>query len=222
MPSGSAVETMTARLAPIARWSSFSLSSQPACQCRVFLVSQTIVPQTRSAASRTSCTRSAPRAPFATGTIEVLREAARELGLDVDLQHLALALLRALLALAPRLFERMAQIVDQLVLLLELQILLLGEAAAQGLLQALLLAVDPARHFEIELARAVFERALFLAQFELGLLRDLALAALLGELSFEELLFQGEIRARLLFGLAGEHLRGAPRSRGETAPAALR
>jgi hypothetical protein len=69
MPSGSAVETMTARLAPIARWSSFSLSSQPGCQCRVFLVSQTIVPQPRSAASRTSWTRSAPRAPFATAAI---------------------------------------------------------------------------------------------------------------------------------------------------------
>ena len=135
---------------------------------------------------------------------EVVREAARELGPHVELQHLALALLRALLALAPRLFERMAQIVDQLVLLLELEVLLLGETAAQRLLQALLLAVDPARHFEVELACAVLEHALFLAQPELGLLRDLALVVLLGELCFEELPFEGKILARLLFRLAGE------------------
>jgi hypothetical protein len=135
---------------------------------------------------------------------EVVREAARELGLDVELQHLALALLRALLALALGVVERMAQIVDQLVLLLELQILLLGKAAANGFLQALLLAVDPARHLEIELTRTVFESTLLPAQFELGPLSDLALLALLGELRFEELLFQGEIGARLFFGPAGE------------------
>src|SRR5262249_5441706 len=72
--------------------------------------------------------------------------------------------------------------------------------------QALLLAVDAARHFEVELAGAGFERSSFLAQLELGLLRLLAPAPLLGELGFEELLFDGEIRARLLLGLAGENL----------------
>ena len=222
MPSGSAVETMTARLAPIARWSSFSLSSQPACQCRVFLVSQTIVPQAPHRRVAHLVDQVGAARALRHRRDQVVREAARELGLDVELQHLALALLRALLALALGLVERMAQIVDQLVLLLELQLLLLGEAAAQSLLQALLLAVDPARHFEIELARAVLEHALFLAQLELGLLRDLALVALLGELCFEELLFQGEIRARLLLRPGRRGRRGAPRSRGETAPAALR
>ena len=47
---------------------------------------------------------------------------------------------------------------------------------------ALLLAVDAACSFEVELAGAGFERPSFLAQFELGLLRLPAPAPLLGEL----------------------------------------
>jgi hypothetical protein len=128
---------------------------------------------------------------------DVMRKAAFELGLDVDLQDLALPLLRALLALALDLFERLAQIVDQLVLFLELQILLPG--------LPLLLAVDAARHFEIELAGAILDSAPFLAQRELRPLCLLALLPLLGELAFEELFFEGEIGAGLLLRLAGEH-----------------
>jgi hypothetical protein len=105
---------------------------------------------------------------------------------------------RALLALAPRLFERCAQILDQLILLLEPEVLLFGEPV--------LLAVDAARHLKVELAGAGFERLSFLAQLKLGLLRLPAPAPLCGELAFEKLLFDGEIRARLLFALAGENL----------------
>jgi hypothetical protein len=85
--------------------------------------------------------------PFATGRIASCGKRRARLGLDVDLQHFALALPRALLALAPRLFEGSAQILDQLVLLLEPEVLLLG--------QALLLGVDGARDFEVGLAVAV-------------------------------------------------------------------
>ena len=106
-------------------------------------------------------------------------------------------LLRALRALAPRLFECGAQIPDQLVLLLEPEVLLLGEP--------LLLAVDAARYFEVELAGAGFERLSILAQFEFGLLRLPAPAPLLGELAFEKLFFDGEIGAHLLLDLAGEN-----------------
>ena len=82
---------------------------------------------------------------------QVVRKAAGEFGLDIDFEHLALALLRALLALAPGIVERAAQIVYQLVLFLEFQLLLLGKAAAQRL-EPLSLGIDPARHFEIERA----------------------------------------------------------------------
>jgi hypothetical protein len=116
---------------------------------------------------------------------------------------------RSLLALALGVFERLAQIAELFVLLFELQLLLLGPA--------LPLAVDPTRHFEIELLRAILERTLFLAQRELGLLRLLTFAPLAGEPGFEELLFHAEIRARLLLGLARREPSGVPRSRGGTA-----
>jgi len=45
IPSGNSVDTSTARLAPMARWSSFNLSFQALFQALVFLVSQMIDPQ---------------------------------------------------------------------------------------------------------------------------------------------------------------------------------
>jgi hypothetical protein len=137
-------------------------------------------------------------------------ESSCKLGLDVDLQHLALALLRALLALAPGVFERLAQILDQLVLLLEPEVLLSGEA--------LLFAVDAARHFEVELAGADLHHLSFLAQVELGLLRLTAFAPFLGELAFKEFLLDGEIGARPSAGPRRREVLVAPRSRGETVP----
>ena len=196
--SGSAVETRTARLAPIARWSAFSLSIQAGCQCRVFLISQTIVPHTRRARSRTSCTRSAPRAPFATGRIASCGKR-RASSASMSISNTSpwrscepCSLLRRASSSALRRSS----------ISLSFSLSLRSCCSARRCFSP----STPARHFEVELAGAGFERRSFLAQFELGLLRLPAPAALLGELAFEELLFDSEIRPRLLLGLAGENL----------------
>jgi len=99
-------------LALIARWSAFSLSIQAGCQCRVFLISQTIVPHTPQGAVAHLVHEVVAACALRHRHDRIVRKPAGELGLDVDLQHFARALLRALLALAPRLFECRAPILD--------------------------------------------------------------------------------------------------------------
>lgn len=111
-----------------------------------------------------------------------MRESALERGLDIELQHFALQFLRTLLAFALRLIEELSEIVDLFVLLLELERLLLADTLADALFNAPLLGIQFARDFEVELAAALFQLSLFLAQRKLRLLCIAHFSLLLGEL----------------------------------------
>jgi hypothetical protein len=83
---------------------------------------------------------------------------------------------------------------------------LLGDPAVESLLHTLLLDIDAARDFEIEIPRAAFQRALFAAQLELRILGGPAPSALIGKLARQNRLLERGVLARLAFRLGDEHL----------------
>jgi hypothetical protein len=120
----------------------------------------------------------------------VERERLRQLLLEQQLEHLALQLLRALLALALRLLELGAHVVDRLLQLGLAQPRLLRLAGPDPLLDLALLLVELALVVEFERAPVFLEPGALAPQHELLLLQLLDLAGFLRE-------FLLELRARM-------------------------
>ena len=161
-----------------------------------------MLPQGLSAPLRTPRSRSAPRNALGHRLDHIVRKLPLQGRLNVELQHLALELLRALLTPALGLFQGLAQILDLLVPFFELQPVLLGGRPAHRLP----LRVHLARHFEIQAPLPLFQGGLLLSQGQFRLFGLAQLSPLLGELILKQLALLPRFFAGAHLGLRGSGL----------------